>query len=111
MGRYNNNNTVVNELDQYRALLNKRGVSSIEHYRTVIMRHPTVEEMRDLEYIDHTWKVGDRYWKLAEKHYGRAELWWVIAWFNRAPLEADLEHGIVIQIPLPLERVLVYLGK
>lgn len=110
MGRYDNRRIFSNRTDQYSNVASERGTVSIIQYSSPRMRHPTPEEMRNLEFIEHVWKVGDRYWKLAEKHYGDAELWWVIAWFNRSPIEGDLELGTTIQVPLPLDSVLTYMG-
>ena len=59
-----------------------------------------------LEMVGYIWKVGDRFHKLAEQHYGDPTLWWIIAWFNRTPTEHHLRLGDNLQIPLPLERII-----
>jgi len=100
----------VNSADQYISILGKRGQGFIRQYVTKKMKTPSLEEMRSLSTINHLWKVGDKYWKLAQTHYGDSELWWVIAWFNEKPTEAHCKNGDIIYVPFPLERLYVYFG-
>jgi nucleoid-associated protein YgaU len=93
----------------YENYLRKRGLKFADIYRTPILRHPTKREIPELQIVGHTWKIGDRYFKLAHKYYGDSKLWWVIAWYNRAPTESHLEIGDRISIPLPLDRILAFL--
>ena len=60
--------------------------------------------------MDHIWKEGDRFFKLAHQYYGDSTMWWVIAWFNRTPTEAHVSLGDTIYIPRPLDLVLDYLN-
>ena len=53
---------------------------------------------------------GDRFDLLAHQYYGDSELWWVIAWYNQTPTESHVELGDVLQIPLPLHKVLSSMG-
>ena len=64
----------------------------------------------ELELVGHTWSLGDRFYKLAYKYYGDSTLWWVIAWYNQTPTEAQVEIGDTLQIPLPLDKILRMLG-
>ena len=73
------------------------------------MPYPTVEQAGNLTFINHVWKQGDRYFKLASEYYGDPTLWWVIAWFNKKPTESHVKLGDIIQIPMPLETVLFHL--
>ena len=93
----------------YKSHLRKRGLKFIDIYSTPILAHPTAQQITNLRLIGHTWTMGDRFYKLAHKHYGDSELWWIIAWYNRTPTEAHLKVGDPITIPLPLERILNYL--
>jgi len=97
---------VRNKEELYKELLRKRGVNHIDHYPTPILNHPEAEDIEDIEIISHVWKQGDRYSKLAHKHYGDARFWWVLAWFNQLPTESHIDYGDVIQIPTPLEDIL-----
>lgn len=94
----------------YDSILDKRGLLSITQYVTRELEYPTPKQMRDLTTIDHIWKVGDKYWKLAQTHYGDPEMWWIIAWFNQKPTEVQCKNGDLIMIPFPLERLYRYFG-
>jgi len=100
---------VRNKEELYKETLKQRGVKHIDHYPTAKMHHPTVEEMADIETVNHVWKVGDRYSKLAHQYYGDPELWWIIAWFNQKPTDSHNTLGDTIFIPTPLERVMLIL--
>ena len=107
--RYENRITAVNNDDKYDSFFKERNVKFIEQFRTAKLNHPTARQIGNLTLVAHMWGVGDRYWKLAFKHYGSEDLWWVVAWFNQRPTEAHVRAGDVIQIPLPLDKVLGYL--
>lgn len=110
MGRYTNKQAVKNEHPNYKSLLEQRGLKQIVQYRTPKIRFPSAEEIRTLSVESHIWTFGDRYYKLAHKHYsGRSELWWVIAMFNRKPTEAHCSTGDIIYIPKPLDKILAYM--
>ena len=110
MNRNDNKILYRNNLKQYRKVLLNRKTNSINHYGTPILRHPTANQIYNLDLYDHVWTLGDRYYKLAHKYYGDSEKWWVIAWFNQKPTEADLEIGDVIQIPFPFDKLTYYMG-
>ena len=65
----------------------------------------TATILENLQSVQHIWKTGDRYYKLAAKYYGEPTYWWVIALYNKAPTEAHLQLGDVIDIPVPLETI------
>ena len=90
--------------------LEARGRSFIRHYSTPILRYPTDQEKKTLVQIGHIWKTGDRYYKLADQHYGDPRYWWVLAWYNKKPTEAHLNLGDSVYIPTPLYLVLEYYG-
>lgn len=108
--RYSNRRIINNGTDEYKHLIEKRGVKTISHYSSTPLKHPTVEQMKNLEFVEVVWKSNSRLWKLAADYYGDSKLWWVLAWFNRTPLESDIQVGDVIQVPLPLDQVLNYMG-
>tara|TARA_Y100000310_G_scaffold98156_1_gene95849 strand:+ start:17903 stop:18241 length:339 start_codon:yes stop_codon:yes gene_type:complete len=108
--RYETRYIAENTNPLYDEFFKDRGVRGVVQYRSPQLLHPTPEQIANLSIVGHIWTLGDRYWKLAFKHYGDAELWWVIAWFNQAPTEAHLDLGDVIEVPFPLDRVLGYLG-
>lgn len=102
---------VDNNTEFYDFLRQKRGnLKNIRHQETPIMKNPTVAERASLSSTGYIWKYGDRYYSLAHKYYGKPEYWWVIAWYNGHPTEADIMPGDYIQIPLNLEQALMVLG-
>ena len=101
-----NNNT-----EFYSFLRKKRGnLKNIKHQVTPIIKNPSVSERASLETAGHIWTYGDRFYKLAHKYYNNSEYWWVIAWYNGFPTEADVFPGDVLDIPLNLEKTLMVLG-
>ena len=104
--RYDNRFAAINRMPLYRSLLASRGVKFIKQYKTPNMHFPTDKEMGKLREVDHTWKTGDRFFKLAYTFYNDPTLWWIVAWYNQAPTESHLATGQVIQIPLPLDVVM-----
>lgn len=94
----------------YEQILDERGVNFIRQYVTPHFKYPTLAEFNELELEYRSWRIGDRYWKIAEQEYGNSELWWVIALFNKQPTEAHLRIGQQVLIPNPLESVLDLLG-
>ena len=109
MSRYDNRILFNNRLEQYKSTFDERGVKQIRHYSLGSLKHPTAKQIRNLELIDHVWSLNDKYFKLAHEYYSDSKFWWIIAWFNQKPTESDLELGDVIQIPLPLDKVLSYM--
>tara|TARA_R100001082_G_C4256844_1_gene113859 strand:- start:81 stop:422 length:342 start_codon:yes stop_codon:yes gene_type:complete len=103
ISRYTSAWTAINSSPLYKDYFAKRGVTSIEQYRTVTLKHPTAFEMADLTFATHVWTLGDRFYKLAHEYYDDSEYWWIIALYNHAPTEFDLKLGDIVQIPMPLE--------
>ncbi len=90
----------------YESILDSRDVKFIRHFNTPQSTYPNITQMAQLKKIQHVWKTGDRYYKLAAQYYPAPEYWWVIAQFNKKPTESDVSPGDLIYIPLPLETVL-----
>lgn len=109
MSRFNRRKVYANRSDLYNEMAEERDVSHFRQYETPSLRYPTAEEMREVRVLKHLWAVGDKYYKLAHKHYGDSSLWWVIAWFNKRPTESHVKPGTVISIPLPVHKILKYL--
>ena len=102
MSRYNNRRKGSNSEEMYETILEERGVKEIIQYTTPTLKYPTDEEALRIRTVDYTWRQGDRFWRLAARHYGDPNLWWVIAQFNKKPIEGLLAPGDVIKIPLNL---------
>jgi len=98
---------VINNAQKiYRSFIRDRGKKFIRHFTTPMINYPSPAQIQKLNIINHTWKMGDRFYKLSEQYYGTTQYWWVIAWFNKRPMEAEVSLGDVIYIPLPLDDVL-----
>ena len=104
--RYDNRPMRTNSADMYRNVLEGRGMRKVNQYATPTLSSVTKEDMSSLLVIDHLWRRGDHFYKLAEQYYGDATYWWIIAQFNNRPTEAGLKFGEVILIPNPLEEIL-----
>ena len=82
----------------------------ITHYTTPAFHVLEREIISEFEHVRHTWKTGDRLYKLAELHYSDAASWWLIALYNNKPTEAHINNGDVILIPKPVGQVLARYG-
>jgi len=102
--------TIKNDIDFYRELRERRGVKEINHFSTPRLRQPSLVDRIEITTSTHIWKYGDRFYNLAHQYYGDARYWWVIAWFNGIPTEAEANTGDVLEIPLDLQKALVVLG-
>lgn len=110
MSRYTNVTRTNNDSDFYSPLTQKRGLKSIQQMQTVVIKNPQIFERIALSTDTHIWKYGDRFYKLAFNYYGDPNLWWVIAWYNGYPTEANVKLGDVLEIPLNLEETIQALG-
>lgn len=90
----------------YSPIFKKRGVGSIDNFSTAILKYPNPSELADIIEETEVWKVGTKYFNLAQKYYGEEQYWWIIAWYNLRPLETDFRPGDVVIIPTPLESIL-----
>lgn len=110
ISRYQLRGKGFNKNKLYDEILKKRGVKYIKHYRTPNLRFPTEKELKRIDSVEHIWKLGDRYEKLAFQFYGDSQYWWVIAWFNRRPADFQNRIGDVIYIPTALEDAIKAFG-
>ena len=109
--RYNRTTIMDNNTEFYSFLRKKRGnLKNIRHQVTPIIKNPSIAERASLETAGHIWGYGDRFYSLAHKYYNNSEYWWIIAWYNGYPTEADVYPGDVLDIPLNLEQILMVLG-
>jgi len=109
--RYDNARIFTNDEELYEEFFDERDIKHIRQYRTAVLRQPTVADRARLQSIQHVWTVGDRLYKLAQKYYNDPTLWWVIAWYNQRPTEAQFSVGTVVYVPTPLGRVLSMLKR
>ena len=106
MSRYSERILSINDEEQYKNLLDKRGVKNIEQYRTLEKDVFEQKVYDSIETVNYVWKYGDAYWKLATKIYGDPKYWYVIASFNKRPTESHNKIGDTLKIPLNLADAL-----
>jgi len=109
VSRYDSREVFINVEDEYEKLREKRNTVFLKQFATANLKHPTVAQITNLNIVNHVWVEGNRFWKLAAQYYNRPDMWWVIAWFNRMPTEAQVKIGDIVAIPLPIEKILDYL--
>jgi nucleoid-associated protein YgaU len=104
--RYNPKTPFLNKSEYYKFLLEKRGIKAVQQYGTPRIYNPTPSERASIPTTQHIWRYGDRYYTLAHTFYGDVRFWWVIAWYNGYPTEAQVATGDVLTIPLNIEDAL-----
>ena len=111
MPRYKYSKILNNDIEFYDFLRKERNnVRNIRMYETQVMHNPTVRQRAGIQTTQHIWTLGDRYYQLAHQYYQEPQYWWVIAWYNGYPTEADVKPGDVLTIPTNLEQALTVLG-
>tara|TARA_R100000008_G_C3457847_1_gene102623 strand:+ start:39 stop:371 length:333 start_codon:yes stop_codon:yes gene_type:complete len=108
--RYDEREIINNGNTNYNKLFEKRKLKFIRHYRAGVLKYPTSAQIADIVTATHIWSVGSKYYKLADHFYNDPELWWVIAWFNKAPTESHLTIGDYVEIPVSLDQILRIYG-
>tara|TARA_R110000824_G_scaffold73583_1_gene187341 strand:+ start:1946 stop:2284 length:339 start_codon:yes stop_codon:yes gene_type:complete len=104
--RYSNTGIFTNDADIYFHILEDRGLKKIVQYQTSIFDKMSDEDIDRIAVLNTLWKVGDRLYKLAAKHYGDPTYWWIIARFNGRPTDSHFRLGDVVSIPGPIETML-----
>jgi hypothetical protein len=102
--------TFVNQTEEYKELIKKRGRKLINQYETPKLVNFKPEDYVDLEVVRKVWKTGDRLYKLADLYYNDATMWWVIALFNNKPTESHFKVGDIVYIPTSIEEVTNIIG-
>lgn len=110
VSRYRNNTVTTTSGEEYADVLTSRGVNSITHYSFEAFKNLKIRDLLGIQVETHTWESSDRFFKLSDKYYGDPTYWWIIASFNKTPLETDVKLGQNILIPFPLESILSALG-
>ena len=87
-------------------LLKSREIPSARILETFNIRPLSDEERKKFQTRTIVWQRRTRLFKLAYEFYGDPTLWWVIAWFNQRPTDADYSPGDQVLIPFPLEEVI-----
>jgi len=88
----------LNDNETYDFLFEPRGIPYAIQYRTKTFSKKI--QSVNIRVYQHTWKQGDKLYKLAAQYYGNFQRWWIIAMANQLTSEADLYYGAVIAIPI-----------
>ena len=97
MPNYEYGNEVLNKTKNYEFLLDLRDLKQIKHFKTKTFS----KQLRkiNISVTRHTWKNGDKLYKLAYKYYNNYDFWWVISLINKKFCDGDFKFGDVILIP------------
>jgi len=111
ISRYKVSSIINNNDPDYKKIFSTRfGPKGLTQYVTNTFRKPTEEELLEIEYLEETWKLGQRLYKLSYTYYGDSQYWWIIALFNNIAIESDLKFGQVVKVPVPLNIMLNLYG-
>jgi nucleoid-associated protein YgaU len=110
MSRFTNRRELVTN-DFTSQLLKSRGDKTATFLSTAKFGSITESDYNTLTITYHTWKQGDKLYKLATQHYGDGGLWWLIAWFNYKPIDGMYSVGDTIEIPMPVQNALAIYKK
>lgn len=109
INRYVERQIFKNDLEQYKDLFKERNIKFIRHFSTAKFVYPNSEQLKYIQTVQHVWKLGDSFARLADIHYGDAKDWWIIAKYNQKPTESHMNVGDTIEIPFPVSMVIKYL--
>ena len=94
---------VINDSELYEEIFEQKEVERIVQYAMKFFNKSI--KTAPIRITRHTWKQGDKLYKLAGQYYSNPRLWWVIAVVNKISSEADLSYGQVIKVPLEASEI------
>lgn len=106
VSRYKKSKVATIDPNYYKEILKNRSARNINVITLEQFKELKVGQLTGLGIETHIWGPADRFYKLSNTYYGTPIYWWIIAYFNQTPLEADVELGQKMLIPVPLERIL-----
>ena len=89
----------ISNLEMPKQLKTLRKTNSVNIYSSPGYRSLSDEDLEMIDFQEHIWSRGDKFFKLSHTYYGDSRYWWVIALFNNAPTEHHLKLGQTILIP------------
>lgn len=110
--RYSNRDIISINLknETYRRLLKQKDKKNIYLHSTPVYKFDDTDKDIDFTFTEVYWAESDRLYKLSNQYYNTPEFWWVIAFFNQKPTDADYGVGDLVLIPTPLENALLFMG-
>ena len=103
MPKYTGQDEVINDLEEYRFLKDKRNRREIKQYDRFVFNRKFIKSKYSV--LKHTWSQGDKMYKLSSKYYGDIKYWWLIALWNNSPTDSDYFYGQIIEIPSPINSL------
>lgn len=104
LDRNEKRDVLLNNHEFYYKKLKERGIKAFRHYSKMKLTNISPEDMKSLTILDHIFVTGDSLAKLAYKYYGDTRFWWIIAVFNKKPIDNLIKLGDTIHIPFPVEE-------
>jgi len=95
---------------RYDYLFENRDVRVVYTIAMKQMNEMTDADRASISTRRYTWRTSDRYWQVAERFYGDPRMWFVIAYYNKAPTEFHLSNGQDILVPSNPRIILEKLG-
>ena len=112
MARYNTTtpSAITRSDERYEYLFENRDPKIIYKIAMREMNALSNEERKAINTREYTWRANDQYWKVAKRFYGDSRLWFIIAYYNKAPTDFHLQKGQNILVPMAPQVVLDKLG-
>ena len=85
-------------------------MEKINQFTTPKFKNPPEELVDNIDFFLYNFKQGDRFFKLAQRFFNDANLWYLIALLNRKPTEAHVKPGEKIKIPTNIAQAIEVLG-
>ena len=96
MPDYYDDDTAINDSENYESLFESRGVKFIKQHRTKLFDNLDLTSVRC--YV-HYWSYGDTLHKLSIKYLGTPMHWWLIGLVNGKPTDAHYTIGEKVLVP------------
>lgn len=95
--RYQNRKTSSSILENFREQKSFNETNIVTQYTT--SQNIIDKTKSNFPYSEYQWQYGDKLYKLAQRFYGDAKLWWIIAHVNLRPTDSHYEPGDTVIIP------------
>lgn len=110
--RYNNRKIISLDLsnEAYKSKILEKQRKNVVLHTTPSYKLDDTQTDLDFTFTEIYWSEGDRLYKLSNEYYNSTRFWWVIAFFNQKPTDADYKVGDLVLIPTPLENAISFMG-
>jgi len=98
------NSVIINNSEMYDDFFEDRGVNHIKHNSLGSLNLAFNQE--NYAYTNHVWRKGDTLIRLADTYYKQFSYWYIIAYFNKKPVDSMYDLGENIKIPSNPDNIL-----